>query len=151
MDSIIDYDTVKTLVANPPRIDPCPNFFNLRALQTHFTYTLTCLPCPQSTVNKWLGAVMSKEMYALVDSTPFKPGQSQNRMYQNFPRSTKLKASPKSPILASKPSIQFNSINHYATTRAYCVWGGKGCESFPTQKTHWTLVSIRRIVFVIFS
>jgi hypothetical protein len=32
MDSIIDYDTVKTLVANPPSIVPLPNFFNLHAL-----------------------------------------------------------------------------------------------------------------------
>ena len=39
----------------------------------------------------------------------------------------------------------------YATTRAYCVWGGEECKSFPTQKTHWTLVNILRIVFVIFS
>jgi len=30
MDTTIDYDTVKTLVANPPNLDPRPNFFNLR-------------------------------------------------------------------------------------------------------------------------
>jgi hypothetical protein len=43
MDSIIDYDTVKTLVANLPSIDPCPNFFNLRTLQTHFAHALNSL------------------------------------------------------------------------------------------------------------
>jgi hypothetical protein len=75
MDSIIDYDTVKTLVANPTSIDPRRNFFNLRTLQTHFACTLKHLPCHQSTVNGWSGAVVSKEMYALVDGTPFKPGQ----------------------------------------------------------------------------
>ena len=29
MDSIIEYDTVKELVANPPSLDMRPNFFNL--------------------------------------------------------------------------------------------------------------------------
>jgi hypothetical protein len=29
MDSTITYDTVKALVANPPSLGDCPNFFNL--------------------------------------------------------------------------------------------------------------------------
>jgi hypothetical protein len=85
MDSIIDYDMVKTLMANPPSLDPCPNFFNLRALQTHFTWALKHLPCPQLTVNGWLGAVMAKEMYALVDGTPFKAGNKPTTVVPNFP------------------------------------------------------------------
>ncbi len=104
MDSIIDYDTVKTLVANPPSIDPRPNLFNLHALQIHFACTLKHLPCPQSTVNRWLGAVMSKEMYALVDSTPFKPDQKPTSDVPEFSKIYKDEASPRSPALARKPS-----------------------------------------------
>jgi hypothetical protein len=86
MDSIIDYDTVKTLVANPPSLDPCPNFFNLHALQTHFAQALKHLPCLQSTVNRWSGEVMSKKMYALVDGTPFKADYKPKTDVPNFPK-----------------------------------------------------------------
>ena len=34
MNTIISYDTINQLLANPPTIDPCSNFFNLCALQT---------------------------------------------------------------------------------------------------------------------
>ncbi len=71
MDMCITYDLVKLLLANPPSIKPRPNFFNLRALRTHFARALKQTPCPQSSVNEWAGAVMSPEMYALIDATPF--------------------------------------------------------------------------------
>ena len=71
MDTTIEYDTVKTLVANPPNLDPRPNFFNLRELRLHFARALKKIPCPQSGVNGWSGAVMSPKMYALIDGTPF--------------------------------------------------------------------------------
>jgi hypothetical protein len=64
MDTCITYDSIKLLLANPPSIEPRPNFFNLQTLRTHFA-------CPQSSVNGWAGAVMSPEMYALIDNTPF--------------------------------------------------------------------------------
>jgi hypothetical protein len=51
MDLVITYDTVKTLVVNPPSLGNQPNFFNLHALQTHFTCTLKQTPYPQSTIN----------------------------------------------------------------------------------------------------
>jgi hypothetical protein len=71
MDSIISYDSVKVLLANLPSIEPRPNFFNLRALRTHFARALKRIPCPQSGVNGWAGAIMSPEMYALIDPNPF--------------------------------------------------------------------------------
>ena len=71
MDTIIEYDTVIALLANPPSLDPRPNFFNLRELRTHVARGLKKLPCPQSAVNGWSGAVMSPPMYALIDGTPF--------------------------------------------------------------------------------
>ena len=71
MDTIIEYDTVIALLANPPSLDPRPNFFNLRELRTHFAQGLKKLPCPQLAVNGLSGAVMSPPMYALIDVTPF--------------------------------------------------------------------------------
>jgi hypothetical protein len=64
MDTCITYDLIKLLLANPPSIEPRPNFFNLKTLRTHFAR-------PQSSVNGWAGATMSPEMYALIDNTPF--------------------------------------------------------------------------------
>ena len=71
MDTIIEYDTVIVLLSNLPSLDPRPNFFNLRELKTHCVRALKKLPCPQSAVNGWSGAVMSPPMYALIDRTPF--------------------------------------------------------------------------------
>jgi hypothetical protein len=71
MSSIITYDTVISLLANPPGLDPCPNFFNLVALRTHFEHALKRILCPQSSINGWFGAVMSTEMYALINPELF--------------------------------------------------------------------------------
>jgi hypothetical protein len=71
MDTTITYDTIVGLLANLPSIDPRPNFFNLRNLRTHFAQALKKIPCLQSSVNGWAGAVLSPAMYALIDPTPF--------------------------------------------------------------------------------
>jgi hypothetical protein len=71
MNTVISYDMVKGVLANPPSLDPCPNFFNLRALQRHFAKALKRIPCPQSPINGWSGTVLSPNMYALIDPTPF--------------------------------------------------------------------------------
>ncbi len=72
MDLVIIYDTVKTLVANPPSLGNQPNFFYLCALQTYFACALKWIPCPQSTINWWSGKVLTPNMYALISSKPFK-------------------------------------------------------------------------------
>jgi hypothetical protein len=71
MDTCISYEAVKMLLANLPSIKPRPNFFNLQALRTHFARALKQIPCPQPGVNGWAGAVISPQMYALIDPTPF--------------------------------------------------------------------------------
>lgn len=71
IDSIIDYNTVVALLGTPPSLDPRPNFVNLHELRMHVARVLKKLPCPQSAVNGWSGAVMSPPMYALIDGTPF--------------------------------------------------------------------------------
>ena len=71
MYTIIEYDTVIALLANPPSLDPRPNFFNLHELKTNFACALKKLPCPQLAVNGWSGAVIPPPMYALINGTPF--------------------------------------------------------------------------------
>lgn len=71
MDTTIKYNAVLAIVANPPSLEPCPNFFNLCELRLHFAQALKKILCPQCDVNVWSGAVMSPIMYALIDVTPF--------------------------------------------------------------------------------
>jgi hypothetical protein len=71
MNAIISYDTIMSLLANLSSLDPCPNFFNLCALQMHLARALKKVPCPQSAVNGWAGAVLAPAMYALIDTNPF--------------------------------------------------------------------------------
>jgi hypothetical protein len=71
MNAIISFDTIVGLLANPPCLDPRPNFFNLHALQTHFAWALKKVPCPQSAVNGWAGGVLAPAMYALINTTAF--------------------------------------------------------------------------------
>jgi hypothetical protein len=60
-----------SLLANPPSLDPRSHFFNLRALQTRFAWALKKVPCPQSAVNEWAGAILVPAMYALIDTNQF--------------------------------------------------------------------------------
>ena len=71
MDATIAYDTVVGLIANPPSLGSRPNFFNLRELRLHYARALKKVPCPQSAINGWSGAVLSPAMYALIDTTAF--------------------------------------------------------------------------------
>ncbi len=71
MDIIITYDIVQTLLANSPSLNPCPNFFNICELRSHFARALKKIPCLQSPVNGWAGAVMSPVMYILINPTLF--------------------------------------------------------------------------------
>ena len=65
------YDAVQTLLANPPSLNPRPNFFNICALRNHFAKALKKVPCPQSAVKGWVGAALSPEMYILINPNAF--------------------------------------------------------------------------------
>ncbi len=58
-------------ISKPPSLNPHPNFFNIRELRSHFARAIKKIPCPQSRVNGWAGAVMSPEMYVLIDPNLF--------------------------------------------------------------------------------
>ena len=68
---IVTYEAVLTHLANPPSLNPRLNFFNIYNLRSHFARALKKIPCPQSQVNGWARAVMSPEMYSLIDPIAF--------------------------------------------------------------------------------
>jgi hypothetical protein len=85
MNTVISYDTVMGVLANPPSLDPCQNFFNLQALQSHFAKALKRIPCLQSPINGWSGAELSPNMYTLIDPTPFHLNIAPKTDVANFP------------------------------------------------------------------
>ena len=72
MDTLITYDKVVAQVANPPTLALHPNFTNLRALRRHLQRALQRLVNPQSYVLGWSGLVMSRPMYQLLSTNPFR-------------------------------------------------------------------------------
>ncbi len=92
MNATISYNTIMGLLANPPSLDPRPNFFNLCALRTHFAWALKKVPCPQSAVNGWAGAVLAPAMYALINTNPFNWNITPLTPVPNFPARFAVKA-----------------------------------------------------------
>ena len=72
MDTLITYDKAVALVVNPPTLAPRPNFTNLRALRRHLQRALQRLVNPQSNVLGWSGLVMSRPMYQMLSTNPFR-------------------------------------------------------------------------------
>ena len=72
MDTIISYDEIAALVANPPSLAPRPNFTNLHNLRRHIQCALMRVSCPQSNILGWAGLIMSREMYGLLTTIPFR-------------------------------------------------------------------------------
>ena len=71
MDTIISYDEVAALVANPPAIAPHPNFMNLHNLRHHIQRALMRVSCPQSSILGWASLIMSRTMYGLLTTSLF--------------------------------------------------------------------------------
>jgi hypothetical protein len=72
MDTTITMEEVATLLGSTlPSTNPRPNFENIHALRRYIERTLMTLPCPQSIHLGWKGLVISREMYALLTTTPF--------------------------------------------------------------------------------
>ncbi len=74
MDATITYDEATNLVGVdvPMNKNEPPDFGSIRLLHRHFERALQCLPCPQSTLHRWKGLVMNRELYALLTPTPFR-------------------------------------------------------------------------------
>jgi hypothetical protein len=72
MDATITYDEVATLVGvNILLLNPHPNFKQIRVLCCHFDRAFQCPPCPQSTLHRWKGVVMARELYAILTPSVF--------------------------------------------------------------------------------
>jgi hypothetical protein len=68
----IIFNEVTLLLRCIPTLKPCPNFERIRVLHQHFERALQCLPCPQSTLHRWKGLMMARELYALLTITLFR-------------------------------------------------------------------------------
>jgi hypothetical protein len=119
MDIIIAYDPVWMLLENPPSLNPCPNFFNIRELKSHFARALKKIPCPQSPVFGWAGAVMSPEMYILIDPTPFHLNTAPTTATPAYP----IKYNPEGVMVSytyeekSTIDTNFSMVKNYFKTR----------------------------------
>ncbi len=122
---------VKALVANPPSLVDCPNFFNLQALQNHFARTLKWITCPQSLVNRWAGIVLTPAMYALIDPKPF------DLKLLNLPKTTELPEFP--PIYAANGT----TVIPYMRKQTLCI-----TAAFTRQKNYYnTACNVYRAVY----
>ena len=72
MNFLITHDEAVALVVNPPTLAPRPNFTNLRALHHHLQRALQRLVNPQNNVLGWSGLVMSRPMYQMLSTSPFR-------------------------------------------------------------------------------
>jgi hypothetical protein len=72
MNFLITHDEAGALVANPITLAPCQNFTNLRALHCHLQRALQRLVNPQNKVLGWSGLVMSRPMYQMLSTSPFR-------------------------------------------------------------------------------
>jgi len=72
MNFLITHDEAVALVANPPTLAPRPNFTNLRALRLHLQRALHRIVNPQNNVLGWSGLVMSRPMYQMLSTSPFR-------------------------------------------------------------------------------
>ncbi len=71
MDAIINYDKAVGFLKNPPLLEPCPNFTNIRALQKHIVQVLAKLSCPQSAIHGWSSLAMDPATYLLLEGVDF--------------------------------------------------------------------------------
>ncbi len=90
MDTIITYNEVAALVANPPSIAPRPNFTNLCILQRHLQHALQRLSCPQSNIHGWAGLIMACPMYALLATMLFRIPADQGPLPIYYPPTIKI-------------------------------------------------------------
>jgi hypothetical protein len=71
MDVVITYDEAAGFLKNPPSLEPCPNFTNIRALRKHIVQGLAQVSCPQSAIHGWSGLAMDPAAYLLLKGLAF--------------------------------------------------------------------------------
>jgi len=99
MDNVIPYDEIAALVANPPSLAPRPNFMNLRNLRRHIQRALMRVSCPQSNILGWAGLIMSRAMYGLLTTTPFRLPMDPGPLAIYFPTKIPIVDTQGDPVL----------------------------------------------------
>ena len=143
MDYVISYDEIAALVANPPSLAPRPNFTNLRNLRRHIQRALMRVSCPQSNILGWAGLIMSRAMYGLLTTTPFRLPTDPGPLAVYYP--------PKIPIVDAQgdPVLDQTGVPTYQAQPAI----GRAEQAtidatFKRAKNYWkSYMNIRRAVF----
>ncbi len=117
MDTLITYEEVVTLVANPPTLAPRPNFSNLCALRIHLQRALQQLVNPQRNVLEWSGLVMSRPMYLLISSNAFRIPNDPGPIPIYFGRGMPIVNDDGTAVVDSLGNPTYLPVNHVTQAR----------------------------------
>ena len=143
MDNVISYDEIVALVANPPSLAPRPNFTNLRNLRRHIQHALMRVSCPQSNILGWAGLIMSRAMYGLLTTTPFRLPMDLGPLAIYYPNKIPIVDTQGDPVrdAMGEPTYQAQPAIGRAEQATIDV-------SFKRGKNYWkSYMNIRRAVF----
>jgi hypothetical protein len=80
MGATITYDEVVALIGvDILTLNLHPNFEQIRILRCHFEHALQRLPCPQTTLHRWKGMVMARELCPPYTNTFLSTNQTRQR------------------------------------------------------------------------
>ncbi len=143
MDYVISYDEIAALVANPPSLAPRPNFTNLRNLRRHIQCARMCVSCPQSNILGWTGLIMSRTMYGLLTTTPFRLPTDPGPLAIYYP--------PKIPIVDIDGDPILDALGNPTYIAQPAIGRAEQAiidASFKREKNYWkSYMNIRRAVF----
>ena len=143
MDTIITYNEVAALVANPPLIALRPNFTNLRNLWCHIQHAIQRINCPQSNILGWAGLILSRVMYSLLTMSPFRLSTDTGPLAVYYPPPVQIVDDTGNPVLGMAGMPMYHNqptINHASQAII------DAC--FKRAKNYWeSYMTIRRVVF----
>jgi hypothetical protein len=144
MDYVISYDEITALVVNPPSLAPRPNFTNLRNLWRHIQRALMHVSCPQSNILGWAGLIMSRAMYGLLTTTPFRLPTDPGLLAIYYPTKIPIVDSQGDPVLDQQTGV----LTYQAQPAIRRAEQATIEATFKRAKKYWkSYMKIRRAVF----